>query len=77
MLKRFAVWITILSVIAALLSCAMATSIWFYTYHKLSEFDELKELVQDLKEDIHDKEMSCEVLKATITNGTYSHDYCK
>lgn len=73
-IKRFAVFITIISVIAAILSCAMAVSIGFYTFHKLNEVDELKEANIE-------KRLACAILEAkveaTISSRGHSHDYKK
>lgn len=43
--------------------------------------DEIKKAIHEseirLLTAIHDKEIACEVLQATVTNGKYTHTYCK
>ena len=43
--SRAMVWITVLSVCAAILSCAMAASIGFYTFHKLNDLERIEQKV--------------------------------
>lgn len=38
---------------------------------------EIKESESRVKDAIHDKELACSVLKATISSGKYTHTYCK
>ena len=78
MIKKIAGWIGALVAFLSLVITAVGVFVLERENDDIyREMARLDSKLEDIEGDLHRKEIACEVLEATITNGEYSHGYCK